>query len=237
MSNLREVNEPPWRAGLRGARALALPGFVLQAVALSLVLAYYYHPATHEAVNSLAAFRDRTGIVFGIISTGLCGGLIPFLYLRARLRTRHRFTWGGGATLTAFWAYKGIEIEIWYRLLARFVGDDTGVGTIATKMFLDQFIYCPVIAIPATVIVYAWIETGFDFSKVVSDIRLGTWYRRRVLPVLISNLGVWVPTVCIIYALPTPLQLPLQNIVLCFFTLLLAHVMPSKEPLNNDQNG
>jgi hypothetical protein len=58
----------------------------------------------------------------------------------------------------------------------------------------------------------------------------GQWYRRKVLPVLISNLGVWVPTVCIIYALPTALQLPLQNLVLCFFTLLLAHVMPGGEP-------
>ena len=27
-----------------------------------------------------------------------------------------------------------------------------------------------------------------------------------------------------IYALPTPLQLPLQNLVLMFFTLLLAHL-------------
>jgi hypothetical protein len=64
---------------------------------------------------------------------------------------------------------------------------------------------------------------------VVADIRAGGWYRRRVLHVLISNLGVWVPAVCIIFALPTPLQLPLQNIVLCFFSLLLAHVMPKRD--------
>jgi hypothetical protein len=51
-----------------------------------------------------------------------------------------------------------------------------------------------------------------------------------VLPTLIANFGVWVPAVAIIYALPTPLQLPLQNLVLCFFTLLLAH-------LNRRQHG
>jgi hypothetical protein len=32
-----------------------------------------------------------------------------------------------------------------------------------------------------------------------------------------------VPAVAIIYLLPTPLQLPLQNIVLCFYTLVVAH--------------
>jgi hypothetical protein len=41
---------------------------------------------------------------------------------------------------------------------------------------------------------------------------------------LLSSLGVWLPAVAIIYTLPTPLQLPLQNVVLCFFTLLLAHL-------------
>jgi len=91
-------------------------------------------------------------------------------------------------------------------------------------MALDQFVYCPLFAVPITVLVYAWIEEHYRAAPVVTDVRAGQWYRRRVVPVLISNFGVWIPAVCIIYALPTPLQLPLQNIVLCFFTLLLAHV-------------
>ena len=35
------ITEAPWRAGLRAARAHLIPGLVLQAVALALVLAYY----------------------------------------------------------------------------------------------------------------------------------------------------------------------------------------------------
>jgi hypothetical protein len=41
---------------------------------------------------------------------------------------------------------------------------------------------------------------------------------------MIANIAVWIPAVAIIYALPTALQLPLQNLVLLFFTLLLAHL-------------
>lgn len=63
-----------------------------------------------------------------------------------------------------------------------------------------------------------------------ADFRTRGWYARTVLPTLIANFGVWVPAVAIIYALPTPLQLPRQNLVLCFFTLLLAH-------LNRRQHG
>lgn len=229
MTTHRPTVEAPWRAGLRGARANLGPGIALQALAFALVVAYYRQPATHAAVNALAALHERAGLGFSIISTGLFGGLIPFLYLRGRSATRHRFSWAGGAALTAFWAYKGIEVDLWYRLLAHLVGAGASVGTVATKMFLDQFIYCPILAVPVTVLVYAWVETRFSVSPILADLRAGGWYRRQVLPVLISNLGVWVPAVCFIYALPTPLQLPLQNLVLCFFTLLLAHVMPARE--------
>jgi hypothetical protein len=46
---------------------------------------------------------------------------------------------------------------------------------------------------------------------------------------MVANMGVWLPAVIIIYALPTPLQLPLQNIVLCFYTLIVAYQTGAKE--------
>lgn len=230
MSSSRVITEAPWRSALRGARATLGPGLVLQVGALALVLAYYNHAATRAALERLAAFRAETGFAFGIVSTGLVGGLIPFLYLRCRRATRGRYTWAQGAGLMAFWAYKGWEIEIFYRFLARIVGERADVATIATKVAIDQFFYCPLFAVPATVLVYAWIDARYDASIPAEDFREPHWYRRRVLPILISNLAVWIPAVCLIYALPTPLQLPMQNLVLCFFTLLLAHVTQATAP-------
>ena len=116
-----------------------------------------------------------------------------------------------------------MEIDLWYRLQAHVVGSGHEVSTIVLKVFLDQFVYCPILAVPATAVVYQLVASHFDGHGLLADMRAPGWYRRRVLPVLISNLGVWVPAVAVIYALPTPLQLPLQNIVLCFFTLVVAH--------------
>jgi hypothetical protein len=215
------TREAPWAAGLRGARANLLPGLALQAFALALVLAYFWHAPTHAALDRLSAWRSELGVTFASLSTGLFGGLLPFLYLKA---TSDRYTWPQGALITAFWAYKGLEIDLWYRALAHLVGEGHAPATVATKMLLDQFLYCPLIAIPLTTLAYAYAETHFNARAVLTDLRAPRWYARRVLPLLLSNLGVWVPAVCIIYALPTPLQLPLQNIVLCFFTLLLAHL-------------
>jgi hypothetical protein len=229
MSESEQRNEPPWRAGLRAARANVAPGLALQAVALGLVLAYYFHPPTHAAVDALARLHERLGFRFSIVSTAVFGGVIPVLYLRARAATRRQFTTAGGIALIAFWAYKGIEVDWWYHLQAWMVGSEPTVRTIAIKTILDQFVYCPVLAVPVTVLVVEWIHAEFRTAPILADLRVGGWYRRRVLAVLISNLGVWIPAVCIVYALPTALQLPLQNLVLCFWTLLLAHVMQKRQ--------
>ena len=224
MSSNPAINEPPWRAGLRSARANLWPGLALQAAALVVVIAYYRHPPTRAAFEQLIAFRSRAGFTYGILSTGLFGGVLPFIYLRSNPVTRAQHGWKEGLALTAFWGYKGLEIEIWYRLLAWLVGTGSDAGTIVAKTFLDQCVYCPIFAVPLTVVVYEWCKAGFSGRAVVADWRVPGWYGRTVLPTLLANLGVWVPAVAIIYALPTPLQLPLQNLVLCFFTLLLAHL-------------
>lgn len=221
--------EAPWRAGFRSARANLLPGFVLQLLALALVTAYYRHAPTRLLLDRLVSWRESTGLISAVISTGFFGGLLPVLYLRVQPKTRRHYDGLQAAAITGFWCYKGIEVELLYRFLARFVGTGHDTGTIAVKMAIDQFVYCPLLAVPLTVIFYDWVEAQFEGATVRADVRAGGWLRRRVLPLLISNLWVWLPTVCIIYSLPTALQLPLQNLVLCFFTLLVAHQM--KQPV------
>ncbi|HZP60236.1 MAG TPA: hypothetical protein VFB27_07910 [Opitutaceae bacterium] len=224
------VRAAPWRAGLRAARAHLGPGIILQLCALALVIAYYRHAPTHAALDRLAEFRARTGRLYGVVATGLFGGVLPFAYLKLHPATRGRYTWAQGTLLLAFWSYKGFEVDLWYRLMNTAVGPGHDAATIATKTFFDQFVYCPLLAVPVSTLVYAWCEARFDTAAVRADIREGSWYARRVLPMLIGNLGVWVPAVCIIYALPLPLQLPLFNLVLCFFTLVLAHMAKCEEP-------
>lgn len=216
--------EAPWHVGLRSARANLLPGLFLQLVALVLVVLYYHYEPLRAALTQLASFKERSGLIYGIVATAFFGGLLPCLYLKTSPATRGRYDFLQNLCLTVFWGYKGAEVDIWYRILARTIGEDHHAGTVVTKMFLDQFVYCPLFAVPISTLVYAWCEYHFDTAAVVKDFRAPHWYRRRVLAMLISNLGVWVPAVCIIYALPTSLQLPLFNLVLCFFTLMLAHM-------------
>ena len=215
--------DAPWRSGLRGARANLWPGLALQLAALSLVLAYYNDPRVHGLLTRLVAVRQSAGLAYGIISTALFAGILPFLYIRAEggiAGRKPQFSWVQGLALTAFWAYKGLEIDLWYRLLAHSFGTGHSPATIALKAFFDQFVYCPSFAIPTVSAAY---EALRDRKGFLSDVRTAGWYRRRVLPILISNWAVWVPAVMIIYALSMSLQLPLQNIIIWFYTLIVAH--------------
>jgi len=217
-------HEAPWRAGLRAAHANLVPGFILQAVALALVLAYYWHPPTRAVFEQLTALRGRTGLLFSVLATALCGGILPLVYLRLNPATRAGYTWKSFVFFTLFWAAKGIELDYWYRLLAWSVGNDTQVRTVAIKVFLDQTVYCPIWAVVVTVLAYAWHAAGFRWAPLRTDFRAGQWYRRHILPSLLANLGLWVPLTCLIFALPLSLQLPLFDLVLVFYTLLITHI-------------
>lgn len=216
--------EAPWRAGLRSARANLVPGLFLQAFAITLVVTYFQVPAVQEALVGLTDLRTRLGFGYSFLSTALFGGLLPLIYLWTMPATRRRFSLLQGLALVLFWGLKGMEVDLLYRVLAFTVGEGREVGTIVIKVLIDQFVYCPLLAMPGTWIGYRWIEYGFRWSAVWPQVRRRGWFMQDLLPLMIANFGVWLPAVVLIYMLPTPLQLPMQNLVLCFFTLMVAHL-------------
>lgn len=219
------TEEAPWQAGLHGAQALFRPGLVLQAVALGLVLAYYFVPAAHGHYDRLAAWRTAGGFAFSGLASALCGGVLPFLYLRLNPSTRAANPWPLMLFFAGFWAWKGAEVDLWYRILSWLYGDGTGAGTIVRKMFSDQFGFNLFYAAPVGVAIFAWKDAGFRWAPVAADLRAGRWYYRRVFPVLLTTWSLWIPVVCCVYALPPALQVPLFNVVLCFWSLLFTHLM------------
>jgi len=208
----------PWAAGLRAARAHLLPGLGLQALGLALVLSYYFWGWAREELDALMAFKTQVGFAFGIVSTAIFGGLLPWVYLW----WDGRYSVPQGGWLLLFWGYKGFEVDVLYRLEARWIGAGHQVPTILRKMAFDQFVYGPLWAVPTMLVFYRWLESNSAPGGRAPPHRL-VFAFASTIPLLISNVGVWLPMLALIYALPTPLQLPLQNLVLCFFTLIVAH--------------
>jgi hypothetical protein len=219
-SKLRQILAP----SLLGLKRNLLPGLVLQACALLIVLGYVYVPSVHTLFDEIGQIKTRYGYGFSALSTAFFGGVIPFIVL---------FFMGGIAKgkgyyellfFAGFWCWKGVEVDAFYRLQAVIFGNENDVATIAMKTAVDQLIYNSLWACPTQVVFFLWKDGGFSWSQFKENLKLIP-LRRRVLALLFSGWMVWIPTVMIVYSLPVALQIPLFNVVLCFWCLLVSFVV------------
>jgi hypothetical protein len=217
------------RAGLVSARENALPGFILWLVAAAIVAGFYFLPPVTAALERLGRLKVAGGFLYSIIATGLFGGFIPFVWQRLRKPDSYaRPAWKSGLFLTLFWSWKGFEVDLFYRLQAMLFGSGATAATIIPKVLVDQFVYNPLWAGWTQVLAYWWLAQRFRPAALV-DKALWSTMGWRVVTVLISTWAVWIPMVSIIYAVPSNLQIPLFNIVLCFWSLMLGSLTKEKK--------
>lgn len=216
----RGVNDHWWTPLATAARRNLVPGLILQAIALVLVGTYYFVPAAHGPFDTVARWKVDGGYFFAAISTALAAGFIPWLIDRLRGTSSARYPYIDGLFVCAIWAYRGAEIDAFYHLQAWLFGSGHDVGTVACKVAFDMFAYAPLWAQPTMVALYVLRKYDFNISALRRD-----WYWprfvREVLVIQTSGWIVWIPTVCIVYSLPSPLQFPLFAIMVCFWSLLL----------------
>lgn len=198
------------------------PGLVLQAFALFLLLLYFFVPAAKPAFTLLGELKQAYGFGYSFVATALFGGLIPFLYLWLSKRLEsHRNLAGLLVFYVVFWGLKGMEVDLFYRFQADWFGNGGDLQTIITKMAVDQFLYSALWAAPSITIVYLWMESGWEISRWRAAMDK-QFFCVKIPTVILSNWLVWIPAVCVVYAMPAELQIPLFNLVLCFWVLLLA---------------
>lgn len=200
-----------------------VPGLLLQLVALTLAVLYGCWQPFHAWLDAVGAAKQQIGYPYSAVSTALFGGFIPFvvLYATGRLATTQRLL--QCAFYLGFWAWKGVEVDALYRLQAYVFGNVATASVIAKKTIVDQFLYNPIWAAPTQVWFFLWKDCEFSFTRLRQRL-VEESFGQRVLVVLVSTWIVWIPAVAIVYALPTALQLPISNLVLCFWCLLLTSI-------------
>jgi hypothetical protein len=206
--------------GWRAAKQNRIAAIALWLFGILLITGYFLVPTVHEFLESIGRLKTNWGWSFSAISTGMFGGLIPALLPWLLRQPGARTNLGLVVSGTLLWAYKGLEIDLFYHLQAWLFGTSLNFQTIAIKTICDQFVMVPLFGIVNVVLFYLWRDCGYSFKTFFS--RLGkNWYQKRILPVLIANWVIWIPAVAMIYSLPVALQLPVQNLILCFWVLIL----------------
>ncbi len=205
-----------------GLRENIVPAVFLQIFAASLGFCYYYWPASHIVFDFVAGLKLQYGIWYALWATAIFGGLIPYSYLYFTNRIDKKSI-GLFSFYLLFWAAKGAEADLFYRLQSFIFGDGHDVLTVMKKVAVDQFIFAVFWIAPTITIVYTWMENGFCFHRLSE--RLTREFLFEKIPLnAITNWLVWMPAVFVIYMMPSALQVPMFNLVVCFFALLVAVV-------------
>jgi hypothetical protein len=216
---------PPLTIGWEAVRANAVPAFIIQALMLAVLVGYFFHPGFASLLHQLADVKRTYGIAFVVIATVLAGSILPelsivLLFQRGHVRPENL----RNVLFTApVWAIAGITVDLMYRGLAAWLGDQATVGVVAAKICIDQFVYNVFFAAPYTVIAYEWKNSGFSFAALRGCFTL-EYYKDKIVPTLLTNWAVWIPLIGMIYSLPLALQFPLFSLALTFWVLLLTYM-------------
>ncbi len=87
------------------------------------------------------------------------------------------------------------------------------------KIITDQFGYTAFFASPYIAITHLWKDRGYRWSAIAPLLGRG-WYRRLVISNLVMNWVVWIPSLIVIYSLPTALQSHVSGLIGGFWALM-----------------
>lgn len=221
----------PWVAGMHAARANLVPGLIVQAMMLAMLLAYYFYPPMREVLNDAAALKERWSYAYSGLLSVLAGALIPEL-LRVCVFQKFRLASRNSSNLlfaAPFWCAMGVIVDFFYRNQALWFGSEATFDVVARKVMVDQFLYNPLFAAPATAILYDWKNRGFPRHG-LGEFFTVEYYREVVVPTLFATWGVWIPIVTILYSLPSLLQIPLFGLALSLWVMLYAWMSEQRVP-------
>ncbi len=197
-----------------------VPCLVLNAVVLTLVGSYYLMPSVAGVWESVGEFKLRWSYAFSLGSTVFAAVLLPSLVQVVMGTLPKEGRWKRVGLLALFWGYRGMEIDLFYRLQGWLFGTGNDAGTLLTKVLVDQFVMSPLWFVPTYLIALRWVDMGGSWSRTRASLGRDFW--TRTLPtVLLTNWLVWIPTLALVYSLPAALQFPLFSVVMCFFILIV----------------
>ena len=219
----------PWKIGLKAARVNLIPGLVLQGAAFALLAAYYWFPPMEDALGVVSQWQTRYGVPFSLCSFLIFCGVIPYLFCLAMPALRPKAP--GKALLFAlgFWGIMGLALPKFYAFQGVLYGNGTDVKTLALKIATDQFGYTALFASPAVALAHLWKDRGYRWSEMTPLLGKG-WYRRLVVPNLVMNWTLWIPSLCVIYSLPALLQSHVAGLIGGFWALMSLQIAAQTQP-------
>lgn len=225
-----------WAASLRSLRANLLPGLFLQAVMILLASGYFLLPSCHALLIRLSSIKESWGLFFSFAGTSAASALLPEIirpFLSPSGRPAQEPSLAGRLLFAIpFWGLVGMQVDLFYRLQFLLFGPSDRISVIVSKVLVDAFLYCPLIAIPEAVCMFLWRDHNFT-RRGFHGWTSRRFYALRIFPVLMANWTVWIPVVTVIYSLPAPLGIPLFIIAQAFWVMVFTTLSAASSSLRD----
>ena len=216
----RETGDPgTWRIAWSSVKANRVPMLALWAAATLLASSYYCVPWVADVLHPIRIWQERNGALAAFANQFVFCGVLPavFLHTVGEIKTERPLL---KCVLQSLWSgCWGVAYLWFYAMQARMFGDGHGLRTLLLKTAFDQFVWTPLLPVPLTSTFFLWMGSGFSVARTVRTCRDG-YFRRVLLPNLVSNWVVWIPAVASVYAFPLELQVQVLGLVACFWTLV-----------------
>lgn len=209
----------PWKIGLIAARANLIPGLILQGAAFGLLAAYYWIPSVRDALDVVTRWQAQYGTAFSLASYLFFCGVVPYFFCLAVPSLRPKEPLKALFFALGFWSVMGLILPNFYAFQIFLYGNAADLRTLTLKVVTDQFGYTAVFASPCVALAHLWKDRGYRWSALKPLLGKG-WYRRLVIPNLVMNWAIWIPSLCVIYSLPAALQSHVAGLIGGFWALM-----------------
>jgi hypothetical protein len=223
--NILELFLRSLRLGLAATRANLFPALLVEALMAGLVVSYFYLPAAKPIFGVLTDWNVHGGLLFSFVAMGITVGGLTEIF-SVYLHKNGRWTVEDLENMVfnfLVFGLLGAMNSLFYQMQAHWFGAGRSPSILATKTFVDQFLYTPFLNNPIQTLTFLWKSERFSFRKTAEKMQhFRQFYLLTVLPVLVSNWGFWIPMAVLIYCFPTSLQLPLGILAVAIWSMLIA---------------
>ncbi|MBS1713893.1 MAG: hypothetical protein JST30_06110 [Armatimonadetes bacterium] len=198
---------------------------LIQAVAVTFVVAYYAAPSFRSSLDTFAAWRAGLGLLFAPVAGFLAGGVLPEI-AKALTGLNRKFdgAWLRDTLFTGLvWSGLALMVDVFYGFQEQWFGGVADPMTVAKKTAMDMVVFAPLLFVPYSVAMFRWRDAAYRPSGLAS---VFGWrnYRANVLPTYIPNVCYWIPVLFAVYALPTVLQYPLSALATACWSLVFVFI-------------
>lgn len=207
--SLRDATAP----GIAAVKHNWAPFVMMQALAATLVIAYYRSEGLRSATESLQRLKETGGLPFVILCGAFAGGVLPLFakVVTGKVKNYGRELWLDALFNGFVYAIIALQINWFYGVQSALFGNGIDLLTLVKKNTLDMAVFSTVLSIPTAILLFEWRKAGFSGKALLAELS-PRFYGAKVVPALIPCWAFWIPMLMCVYALPPSLQFPFSQL-------------------------